>query len=351
MSKQTSGDITIYEIAEEAGVSVSTVSRVLTGNANVSEKRKKAVLNIIDKYDYLPNSMARSLSNRKSHTLGIILPDITHPFYSQIFYGAEALALTKGYTLLLGCTMNDTIRHSTNLESLYVRILQERKVDGMLMMGGAVNETEPIKEHTEMIDKLSERMPVVTINDAMPNRKTLHVSVDEISGTRALINYLVSLKHKKFAFIGGDLAIQPTNVRLNTMRKTLEEHGISFDDSYFVPSEFDVESGKRCMTELLQKPSLPTAVICLNDLVAIGAIYTARKAGLRVPEDISFAGSDNMPMSEYVVPSITTIDLKALDIGKTAIEVLIDKIEGKSVSNKNVIKTELVIRDSCKMRN
>ncbi len=349
MKKEKDGNITIYEIAKEAGVSVSTVSRVLTGNANVSEKRKKAVLSIIEKYDYLPNSMARSLSNRKSHTLGIILPDITHPFYSQIFYGAEALAFTKGYTLLLGCTMNDTIRHSTNLESHYVRILQERKVDGMLIMGGAVNETEPISEHTEMIDKLSERMPVVTINDAMPERNTLHVSVDETSGTRALINYLVSLRHKKFAFIGGDLAIQPTLLRLSTMKKTLEEHGISFDDSYYVPSDFDVESGKQCMTELLQKPSLPTAVICLNDLVAIGAIYAARKAGLRVPEDISFAGSDNMPMSEYVVPSITTVDLKALELGKKAIEVLIDAIEGKKAEKENIIKTELVIRDSCRI--
>jgi LacI family transcriptional regulator/LacI family purine nucleotide synthesis repressor/LacI family repressor for deo operon, udp, cdd, tsx, nupC, and nupG len=342
-------NITIYEIAKEAGVSVSTVSRVLTGNANVSEKRMKKVMDVIEKYDYHPNSIARSLSNKKSHTIGIILPDITHPFYSQIFYGAEAQALVKGYTLLLGCTMNDTIKHITNLEAHYIRILQEKKVDGMIIMGGAVNETNPIKEHMDMIARLNERMPVVTVNDALPARDTLHVGVDETIGTRALVNYLVSLKHKRFAFIGGDLAIEPTQTRLNTMIESLAYHGIEFDMDFFIPNDFNVESGKKCMVELLQKSTMPTAVICLNDLVAIGAIYTARKAGLVIPDDISIVGSDNMPISEYVVPALTTVDLKALEIGKKAIEVLVNSIEGKKNAKENYINTELVIRDSCRI--
>lgn len=341
--------VTIYQIAKEAGVSVSTVSRVLTGNVKVSEERRKKIQAIIDKYDYHPNSMARSLSNQKSSTIGVVLPDITHPFFNHVFYGAEAEAIQRDYTLLLGCTMNDRRENNRALESKYLGILQEKQVDGMIIMGGSVNETMPLKQHSKMLERLYERMPVVTINDSSPHPKAYHVSVNDDNGTAAIVNYLVTLRHKNFAYIGGDLSIQPTLSRLNSLKKALEVHNISFDNDNYIPGGFSVDSGKECMAKLLQRPKLPTAVLCLNDLVAIGAIYTARKAGLRIPDDMSIAGSDNLPMSEYVTPSITTIDLRAQEVGQHAIKLLIDAIEGKAKERQIHLDTRLVIRDSCRL--
>lgn len=342
-------NITIYQIAKESGVSVSTVSRYLTGNANVALPKRERIQEVIDKYDYQPNSMARSLSNKSTRTLGVVLPDITHPHFNHIFMGAEAQALTKGYTLLLGCTMNDRTHHITNLESMYLQILQQKQVDGMIVIGGMVNEADPIPEHKALLDKISAQIPVVTVNDALMERNTYQVSIDDPQGTTALINYLISLRHQEIAYLGGDEDIQPTMLRLNSIKSALEAHGIQFNEEYFIPGGFDVDSGKACMTKLLALPQLPTAVICLNDLVAIGAMATAKKAGLRIPEDISFAGSDNMPMSEYITPALTTVDLRATDIGALAIDVLVSVIEGKDVDKHNMLGGRLVIRESCRM--
>jgi len=163
---------------------------VLTGNVKVSPLRHKKILEVIDKYDYRPNSMARSLSNQKTHTIGVVLPDITHPFFNHIFLSAEAQAMEMGYTLLLGCTMNDTIRHETNLEVKYIKMFKQKQVDGMLLIGGLVNEADPIREHTELVSWLSEIIPVITIDDAMKDRETYHINIDDVGGTKAMVNYL-----------------------------------------------------------------------------------------------------------------------------------------------------------------
>jgi LacI family transcriptional regulator len=340
--------ITIYRIAEEAGVSPSTVSRVLNGNVRVTSANREKVEALIRRYEFEPNPVARSLTGHRSHVIGFIMPDITNPYWGSLFLGAERQALDLGYTLFLANTLNDNSRHATNLESRSLHAMKQKQVDGILISGGRVHEHDVIPEHLQELSSFLEEIPIVTVSGRMPGLDTDSVSSDEAKGIESLVNYLVSVKHTEIGFLGGVSGIEPSDMRVNAFRGSLERHGLSYRPEWRIEgAEFNMEDGREAMERLLQLRSRPTAVICFNDLVAIGAIYTAQRHGLDVPGDISVAGVDNIPLSQYIHPAITTIDLKAAEQGSLAVKMLCD-ILGKTGARSQVIVTpQLVIRDSC----
>lgn len=339
--------ITIYTIAREAGVSVSTVSRFLNGSANVSEEKRNAIENVVRKYNYRPNAIARNLSKQKTRMLGFILPDVTHPFYGTTFIEAEKRAMELGYTILLCNTMNDNMLNNTRMEERYIDILSEKLVDGVIMIGGHINEIDVPPGYIKKVNRLIESVPVVMINGEIEDLDCYRVVTRDELGIRALINHLISLNHEKIGFVGGALGIQPTNKRLEAVKRGLAVHGIEFKEEWFVGSGFNIDTGIEAFEQILQMDDRPTAVVCINDLVAIGIIHSAIKFGLSIPQDLSVAGFDNIYLTEYMIPRVTTVDLNLKKLGRMAVDTLVQCLNGKSPEKTTVVETRLVIRDSC----
>lgn len=342
-----SKNITIYTIATEAGVSVSTVSRYLTGNANVSEDKRRKIEEIIEKYDFRPNAIARNLSNQETKMLGFILPDVSSPFFGTTFIEAERRALELGYTILLCNTMNDNINNPTHMEIRYIEFLLEKQIDGLIMLGGHIDNTQMDPVYTERISNLLKNTPVVVINGEIEGLDSFSIRTNDTIGIEALVNYLVSLKHERIGFVGGISNIQPTSRRLQAMKQCLARHDIKFKEQWFIENDFSIEAGKQCLEELLQRGDDLTAVICVNDLVAIGVIYAAARVGLRIPEDLSVTGIDNIYLAEYMTPAITTIDLQPKKLGSLAVEMLVGYLQGEHTKKKVILDTQTVIRESC----
>jgi LacI family transcriptional regulator len=339
--------ITVYDIAKEAGVSPATVSRVLTGNANVSYKKKEIIQSIINKYNYKPNAIARSLINEESMMIGLILPDITNPFFASLFVEMERHAVSLGYSILLCNAMNDNHANITNLESFYLKMLAEKHVDGIIMMGGRVNESKTNQEHAEEVIEVMEQIPVVMINGSMVGVDCYRVISDEKFGLNQVIDYLYSLGHRKMGFIGGMKGITSTDIKIRTFLSEAKKHGIVCRKDWIINGTYSVESGYETMNQLLNNRELPTAVLAVNDTVAAGALKAAQKRGISVPEDISITGFDNTYITDIVTPTLTTVSHNYSDLAKTAVDIIVKASGKKNIKKEFHIKSKLVIKESC----
>ncbi|MFC4323026.1 LacI family DNA-binding transcriptional regulator [Litchfieldia salsa] len=338
------GNITIYDIAKEANVSPATVSRVLTGNAKVRPQTMRKIMDVIEKYNFKPNSLARSLLHKQSKTIGFILPDISHPFFSTLFQKSEAYAMELGYTVFLGNTMNN----SEN-ESKYLQSLVEKQVDGIIYIGGRINDTDTDKEYAEEIKKVMERIPIVFVNGRMTGVDAHVVRADEESGIDKLVELLINLNHLKIGFLGGLDGISSTDVKKNSFINAMKTRGLSINKDWVIGTGFNIESGEEVATQLLNLNERPTALLCANDLVAIGVIKVLTKFGLKVPEEVSVVGFDDIYLAKHFPPGITTVSQNYDQLGQTAIKVLVDLINEKEAEKEIVVPTSLILRDSCKL--
>jgi len=334
--------LTVYDIAKEAGVSPSTVSRVLTGNANVSREKAEKVRAIIDKNNFKPNAIARSLIKKESRMIGVILPDITNPFFASVFLEAESYAMSLGYSTLLCNSMG-----KPDIESMYLRILVEKKVDGIIMAGGRVNDTTTVKEYADEVKEIMEQVPFVIVNGRMTGVHSYRVYTDEAHGVDQLVDYLYRLGHRRIGFIGGIKGITSFDDKLKTFLTRANEYGILCENSWIVPGGFSIESGMESMNRLLSNRNLPTAVMAVNDFNAIGALKAAIKRGYNVPNDISITGFDNIYLTDVMTPSITTVSQNMAEIGRTAVDMVVNLANGKKIKKDYCIMTNLVIKDSC----
>ena len=336
-------NITIYDIARMAEVSVSTVSRVLNGKSVVNEQTRQKVLNIMAMHNFQPNRLAQSLLKKESMTIGCILPDITNLFFSTVFLQAELYTAELGYTMLLCNSLNNR-----DMESNYLRVLLERRVDGILFMGGRINDSKPRSELVEEMQTIVERVPLVMINGQMPDVDAYVIQSDESQGFTDLIQYLYNIGHRKMALIGGATGVTPTDVKMSAFNKTVETLGFLTHPSWIIPRGFSVESGVEAMQLLLQQAELPTAVLAINDQVAIGAIKEAQRQGLRVPEDISVVGFDDTFLAQVCTPALTTVNQNYTQLARIAMDTLIAVATGQPARRLNVVQTRLILRDSCR---
>lgn len=335
-------DITIYDIAKEANVSPATVSRVLTGSAQVKNDKKERVLQIIEKHNFQPNAVARSLFKKKSMMIGFILPDITNPFFSIVFLEAEKAALELGYSMILCNSMNNS-----KVESLHLKTLAEKQVDGVIFMGGRVNTVKTNLNYALELQMLANKIPLVIVNGKMTGVDCYKVVTDEEEGIIELVDYLVELGHKDIAILGGITKVTSTSIKHKAYEKALKKYGIKVDKDLIVTEDFSIESGTRGMDKLLKGKRVPTAVIGINDLVAIGAIRAIKAAGLKVPNNISVTGFDGTYISELVTPQLTTVYQNYEDIGKAAVDTIIGVIEKVEPDKEKIIKIRLIKRESC----
>lgn len=330
----------IKDVAREANVSIATVSRVLNNVDVVNEETKKKVLEAIEKLDYRPNIVARSLKTQKTKTIGIIIPDISNPMYPEIVRGAEDVSNIYEYNIML---CNTDLDPQKELE--YLRVLGEKMVDGVIYIS---NSLEP----TIMKTIKDTNMPLVLIETN--GRKTEYPSVviDNKQAAIDAVNYLINKGNKKIAYIGTDReAVNASAIRYDGYKCALKENNISYNEDivYFCKYSLKAEDGYEAMNSILEKAKDIDALFCVNDELAMGAINALRNNEIRVPEDVDVIGFNDTYGAEFFYPRLTTVAQPLYDMGSVATRMLIKKINNQPLDKKLfVLPYTLVERDSCK---
>jgi len=333
--------MTIYDIAKLANVSVATVSRVINSTAPVKDSTRKKIEALIQQYQFQPNAMARSLLKKETGIIGIIVPDLTNPFYTEVLAGAETEAFTTGHTFLLTNTIGNYEK-----ESSYLSMLREKRVDGMIFLGGRINLRNGNDELDQELIQHASTIPTVLINGTVKGNVLTRVATDEYKGTCMAVQHLIDYGHKHIAFLGGEMHMSTTSSKLRAFKKTLKDARLQVREEWILPDSFSIDSGRKQMQQLLSLKKKPTAVFCVNDFVAIGAIKTAVDQGFNVPDDISVVGFDDIPLSHHFIPEITTVSQEAHELGRTAIQVLQKLMSHEKVKKHTAIEPKLMIRKS-----
>jgi len=330
---------TIYDISRETGFSPTTVSKALNNYPDVSEKTKQIILKKAAEMGYIPNSHARILTTKKSWTIGILFDEklnvgIKHPFFNAIIESFKKKVELKGYDLLF--ISKDIGGHPIT----YLDHCKIRGVDGVIIIT-----SDPTNEQIQEL--INSNFPCVLIDNESDKVSSVHS--DDAQGCYLAVEYLYSLGHRKIAHIYGSRDTFAGNARYNEFINALEKFKLPKIDKYLVEGGyFSFEGGYKAMKKLLELDDLPTAVFASGDLMAIGAINAIKEKGLRIPDDISVVGYDDLDVCRYITPKLTTIKQNTDLIGENAADILIDMIDKKSSRASIVVPVELIIRDSCK---
>lgn len=333
--------ITIYDIAKEAGVSASTVSRVLTNNAHVRNEKKQRVLELIEKYDFKPNAMARGLSDTRSKVIGIITADIRNPFYADVFVACEVAAQKAGYTVMLCNALGEQMQEEKLLEKL-----QEQRVDVVIQMGGRVDDLVSDASYVEKVNKLMNNIPMV-VTGKLDGTQCYQVRIDAMKCVDLLMEHLIELGHREIALIGGRMNVLSTFEKFQRYKQNLSRYKIAFKEELTVEDGgYDYETGYARMNKMLDQGIRPTAVIAINDFAAVGIVRSIQEHGLRIPQDISVVSYDNTYVSELISPKLTTIDYNYESFGEQLIETAVASIEGGKNPKLQLIPPTLIVRGS-----
>jgi len=310
---------------------LGTVSRVINGHSSVAAELRARVQRAIDDLGYRPNVLARGLRGGRTQSLGLVIPDVTNPFFSAMVLEVEQAASRAGYSVILGNSME-----SREAEAVYIELLISRQVDGLLIAPSV---------HTRSIE-VAQNVPVVAIG--RPLKGIPSVTIDNRKGAIKAVEYLLGLGHRDIACIAGPRVLSGASDRhrgyLDAAGHALRASGIDPGDrTRFVA--FDYESGYKAASELLAADPRPTAIFASSDQQAIGALRAAGDAGLEVPRDLSIVGFDNIPLTNLMTPRITTIEMAAM--GERGVQVVLDILVGKSAPMEQRLGTTLIVRDSC----
>lgn len=320
---------TMKEVARLANVSVSTVSHVINKTRFVSSSTRQKVLKAMDKIGYHPNMIARSLRRRKTNTIGLVISDITNPFFPGVVRGIEKQLIKKGYSIILTNT-DDDIEKEKNL----VTLLYGKRVDGFIIVtaGGE-------SKHIESLIQL--RVPVVLLDRKISGLKLDAVLVDNEGGTRKLTEYLINLGHKRIGIITGPLNVFTGKERLNGYLKALQEYSLPRDDELIKTGDFRQESGYSLTLELLSLSSPPTAILACNNLVGIGAMDALKEKGIRIPDEIELVIFDDLPWFGHLNPPLTVVAQPTFKLGEMAAKLLLEQIRGRKKPKEIVLEVEL----------
>ncbi len=325
-------NVTIHDIAREAGVSVATVSRTFSHPERVRTATRERILAVSEQRQFVADAMARSLARRRSGFLAVIIPTLYNSIYAASTQAIQSAGEAAGYTVLIGVSEFSKVR-----EAHLVRQFIERRVEGLILTGA---DRDPGAQN--MI--LSNRLPTV-ITWHMPERPASHwVSFDNYAAAVAVVDHLAALGHRKIVLVCGRTDV---NDRALARRRGFEDRmkalNLPLAPDGIRECEFDFTEGRKAVRAFLDQPSPPTAIFSANDIVAVGALYECQRLGLRVPEDISIIGFDDLPLAQYVFPQLTSVRVPATDMGTLAVQMLLDLIEGKAVRSR-ALPTEIIAR-------
>ncbi|MEM8862706.1 MAG: LacI family DNA-binding transcriptional regulator [Chloroflexota bacterium] len=327
---------TIHDVAKAAGVSVSTVSRVLNDKDDVSASTHEKVQKVIEELGYTSNLAARSMRSRKTNVIGLIMPDLEEPFPLEIMKGVNQAITEHDYDLIVYTNGDFRKNSSAQKERHYVSLLNNSIADGVIIV-------------TPTTTTFATDAPVVAVDPNNESPDCPAVIAANRDGALQVMDYLTSLGHRRIGYIGGRRDLQSAIRREKGYLDGLKKAGIQVDPQLISDGDFTLESGVECGRKLLDLPNRPTAIFAANDQSAFGAIEAAESLGLRVPEDVSIVGFDNIPESKYAyAQGLTTVDQSVRQMGITAAEMLFDLINGKELENSmKKLPTQLIKRNSC----
>jgi DNA-binding LacI/PurR family transcriptional regulator len=336
------GRPTIREVAAEAGVSHQTVSRVINADGYVSEATLKRVQSAIRHLNFVPNGIARSLSERRSHTLGVVSNDISDHSFAEMAAGAEAEARRRGFYLIIG-SVEDGIPED---EEAYLRLMQQRRIEGLIVARPRLR-----RASWKLLAGIADSIPTVAIASRVEALRLHSVDIDNRGGGKLAAAHLLSSGHRAIATITGPLDWPSAQARLEGTRDALREAGISGDLASASSSDWGVEGGRTAMRELMASGVRFTALFAQSDLLALGAIAEIHARGLSVPGDISIVGYDDIAVARYMTPALTTVRQPMNEVGAQAVRVLAEELARPAASSRArrrhvLVDVSLVVRQS-----
>ena len=325
---------TIKDVGKRANVSMMTVSRVVNKNSNTSEKIRKKVLDAIKELNYKPNKLARSLVIKKSEFITIIVPDISNPFFSEMVKGVEEIVRAKGYIILLGNTNG-----GKEIEKEYIDAAINRMSDGIILIAPRIED--------KMIYELNNYLPLIIVDRPLDRSDILQINIDDFKGAMSATEYLIELNHKNIGFLSGSMDILAGLQREQGYIKALEKHKETINFKLILKGDWSFESGRNAFDKFYNNHPRPTAIFASNDLMAMGLIQRAQEMNLKIPEDLSIVGFDNISMSALINPPLTTINQPILEMGRKAAELLLNKLrKGPDIDINIHLESKLIVRGS-----
>jgi len=331
-------NVTIYDIAREANVSMATVSRVVNGHPNVKPNTRKKVNECIERLGYRPNAVARGLASKKTTTVGVIIPDISSPIYAEMTRGIEDIATMYKYNIILS---NSDQNHLKELQ--LINTMLSKQVDGIVFMSG--NVTPKLVSEFEKA-----KVPVVLAGSVERTETLPSVNIDYFEATRDAINQFINRGHKNIGIVIGNKE-EPINglLYLGGYKKALEDANIPFKEELVIESDYTYQSGMEAYDQFSKLENKPTAIYCISDQVSIGVVHGAQDSGYSVPDDVEVISSDNTPLTLMVRPQLSTIDQPLYDIGAVAMRLLTKYMNNEEVTEKIILLPHrLEIRNSTK---
>lgn len=334
--ERRSSSVTIRDVARQAGVSPATVSRYLNSNVPVSEDAAQRIQEVMDDLRYVPHTVARQLATQRSHAIGLMLTDFSHTFFAPLLGGIEAVVRDEGYSLLLATRLfSEEINTPAHLGP--------HNADGLIIFPGTLSDAEIVKLHRTAF-------PLVLIYRSSPAGVTIpSITADNAKATAKLIDHLIEVHHRRrIVFVRGPLAQEDSYWREEGYRASLQAHDIEYDADLTITGMFDRAQAYRSMCEFLQNNPPPfDAVFTGNDDSAVGIMDALREAGFAVPDDVSVVGFDDLELSSFLNPPLTTVRAPTEQVGRTAAKSLFDLLAGRAVAPTTFLPTEIVIRRSC----
>lgn len=327
----------IRTVAALAKVSIATVSRTINASPAVSERLAKRVWQAIEQLNYFPNTHARSLVSGRSRILGILVENITNPFFPELIQSFEEIAVAHGYEILVSSTNGDPAVLAT-----CVRRMLERKVEGVAVLSFGAE--EPV------LDQLTHRdIPMVLAEFRLDDPKVSTILLDYSTGIHAAVQHLADLGHTRIAFLAGPHKLHSAITRENDFRAAIQDSGLTIQKKWIIECDHTLKGGMVGFSQLQELGTRPTAILCSNDMTAIGVLRAAYIAGLRVPDDVSVVGLDDIDFAEFTLPPLTTIRLSRTDLARSAFDALRQQAEDPNnpkIQREYLVSTSLVVRGS-----
>jgi len=328
----------LTDVARKAGVSIATVSRVISHPEKVTLETQQLVQRVMSELDYRPNRVARRLRQRggRRHLLGLIIPDIQNPFFAEMARGVEDVAYANQFAVML-CNSDEDLKK----EAFYLDVMRDESVDGIIL--------PPIHDRDPAVLKFAASgMPMVSVDRSLANSPIDQVEVDNRQGALEAIEHLIGLKHQRIGLITGSLNVSTSRERKAGYEQALMAHHLRLDERLIRVGDNKQASGRVLAEELLALSNRPTALFVTNNLMAVGAIEAIHARKLRIPADVAIIGFDDLPWAEALDPPLTVVRQPAYEVGRSAVELLLRRLENRDAPAASLrLKPRLILRRSC----
>lgn len=334
---------TIKDLARELGISPSTVSRALRDHPDISKATKARVVAAADKHNYQPNQLAQSLQKKRSNTIGVIVPEIRHHFFSTVISGIEEIAYEHGFTIMV-CQSNEQLAR----EIINTQAMVANRVAGLLI---AISSETTNYDH--LSSALSQNVPLVQFDRVVEDLTTSKVVVDDYTASYGAVTHLIESGYRRIGHMAGQDGISLNRKRFEGYRDALRDHGLEYEDKFHLHGGYREEDGRKGAKRFLELDELPEAILAINDPVAVGLFAEFKKAGVRIPEDVALVGFSDTPAAALIDPPLTTVYQPAFEMGRTAVSLLMKQFDLEDepfIPETVVLDTKLLIRGSSMTR-